>query len=63
MKKIIVIAVAFIATFAASIELYSSDKARKPNEYCRYDKDKGTCNPNAPGSLCYLVNDDCSWME
>lgn len=63
MKKFVVIAVAFIATFAASIELYSSDKARKPSQYCRYDDTKGICHTNALGSLCYWVNDDCSWME
>lgn len=64
MKKAIILAIAFIASFTASVEIYSSTKDLKPsNKVCRYDIDKGECSKTVDGAACYLVNEDCSWMD
>ena len=63
MRKMIVFAVVFVATFAVSMKIYSSSKSVKPNYYCLYDDEKGICSPDAKGWACYGVNEDCSWMD
>ena len=64
MKKMIVFAVAFVATFAVNMKMYSSSKAVKPsNYYCFYDDEAGICSKEAKGWACYGINEDCSWME
>ena len=64
MKKFILFSVAFVAVFVVSLKLYAASKSVKPpHYYCRYDKTIDACHKNADGSACYLVNEDCSWID
>lgn len=63
MKRLIIFIVSFIAVFAVNMKMYSIDSPEGPNYYCKYDVDRGVCDPSANGSACYLVNEDCSWMN
>lgn len=63
MKKLIILGVVFIATFAVSIKLHSSSKSVTPTNYCAYDKDKDMCEKRTDGTACYLVDEDCSWIN
>ena len=63
MKKVVILAVAFIAVFAVSLKVNSSTRGLPPNYYCQYDEEKGECREDAYGWACYGVNEDCSWMN
>ena len=64
MKRLIIFAVAMVATIAVSMKMYSSSKDGKPSNYnCKYDDKKGICTKEAEGWACYGVKEDCSWMD
>ena len=63
MKKVIIFAVAFIATFAVSLKVNSTPKGVDPSKYCKYNDETGECDRECDGWVCYGVNEDCSWMN
>lgn len=62
MKKIITFAVAFIALFSVSMELYSDEPPVEPNYYCKYIASEGRCIVG-DGDPCYGIDGDCNWLE
>ena len=63
MKKVIIFAVALIATFAVSLKVNSTPKGVDSSKYCKYDEEKEICTKESEGWVCYGVNEDCSWMN
>ena len=63
MKKLILFSVAFVAVFIVSLKLYAAVDPVGPNYYCRYNDDKDICEKYLNSSACYLVNEDCSWID
>ena len=64
MKKAILFAVALVATFAVSMKMHSSTKAVKPSiEYCAFDINKNRCVKTTGGTACYLVDENCNYID
>ena len=68
MKKILVLFAVLSATSLVSAALYSAgnkagNNSRETIEYCVFDKITGNCKKATKGDACYLVNEDCTWMD
>lgn len=62
MKRLIIFAVALVATFAVSMKMYSYEIPTGPNYYCRYVEDEGRCIVGV-GTACYGIDENCNWLE
>lgn len=62
MKRLIIFAVALVATFVVSMKIYSYDKPIPPNYYCVYFGSHGRCYIGI-GDACYGIDKDCNWLE
>ena len=68
MKKLLVLFAAMAVTFLVSEDLHSSNNdvgnnSRETAEYCVFNKTTGTCYKNKSGIACYLVDENCVWMD
>lgn len=61
MKRLIIFAVALVATFAVSMKMYSYD-IPAPNYYCVYFEANERCYIG-DGIACYGVDENCNWLE
>lgn len=65
MKKTIGLFAALAAMFLMSSDVYSSDEGADNNrsliKYCVYQA--GVCIPSYWGDACYLVDEDCNWID
>lgn len=66
MKKILGLFVAFATTFMMSADLHSENEGTGKNrsliKYCVYQP-SGFCIPSYWGDACYLVDENCIWMD
>jgi len=61
MKRLIIFAVALVATFAVSMKMYSYD-IPDPNYYCAYFEAHGRCYFTV-GTACYGIDANCNWLD
>ncbi|MBR5203598.1 MAG: hypothetical protein IKW32_00030 [Bacteroidaceae bacterium] len=63
MKRLIIFAVALVATFAVSIKMYGGYVIpTEPNYYCVYVENEGFCVVGV-GVACYGVDENCNWLD
>lgn len=66
MKKTILMFAALAVTFLMSADLYSAGEKTKGNgriiEYCALQW-HGFCKPDITGDACYLVDENCNYLE
>ena len=66
MKKMIAGFVAIVATFVLSGGAFSTGDNISPKGvqiYCAYDEDYTSCEKREKGDACYLVNEDCEYIN
>lgn len=61
MKRLIIFAVALVATFVVSMKVYSY-YVPEPNYYCVYFEALGRCHSGV-GTACYGIDADCNWLD
>lgn len=66
MKKCFVLFAAMAVTFLMSVDLHSSNEGVGGNEriivYCALQWN-GVCKHDIKGDACYLVDEECKWMD
>ena len=68
MKKSFVLFAAMAVTFLVSEDLHSSNNgagnnSRETVEYCVYNWNEGFCHKSSRGDACYLVDENCQWLD
>ena len=64
--SIFVIILLFLFGFIADKKYFCAEKTdsyKPPHYYCRYNDDKDICEKYLNSSACYLVNEECSWID
>lgn len=68
MKRIFILFAVMAVSFGVSVNLYSSSEgvgknAREIIVYCAYNWEEGTCEKALEGDACYMVDENCDWMD